>query len=352
MMAGLSGKVMSDPSAELTVRNAKYVKNCVELYLARKGIEELCGFERFVNLESLWINDNRLVRITGLEKNFRIKSLFAHNNAISSLSGSLRVFKFLDALHLQNNRLSNLDKCLGVLGTFAHLHTLDLRNNPLTQEDNYRLRVLFALPWLQVLDCHAVRADEVRKAKLMFGPRGEAASRELAQLLSKERPDQRPAEELAGDWSLSALLLFEELEAAAARRAAKQLHDAPGLEERRAADAKEQRAELLKPSFWPQLARSKSDGELVLSPASPANQLPDGHTQHRISSERYDRFSMLLVRREPGPGFTTERGALDGLGLLPAMLKFKVSQQAVHAMDERIARAKSSTTATTWEQHY
>lgn len=351
MMASLSGKVVSNPSAELTVRNAKYVKNCVELYLARKGIEELGGFERFVNLETLWINDNQLVRITGLEKNFRIKSLFAHNNAISTLSGSLRVFKFLDALHLQNNRLSNLNKCLGVLGAFAHLHTLDLRNNPLAQEDNYRLRVLFALPWLQVLDCHAVKEDEVRKAKLMFGPRSEVASHELAQLLSKERLDQRPAEELAGNWSLSALLLFEELEAAAARRAAKQLHDALALQERQAADAEDQRAGLLKPSFWPQLARSKSDGVLALPspPVCLANQEPDGPTQHRIASERYDRFSMLLVRREPGPGDSAARGLPD---LSPAMLKLQVSQQAVQAMHERLARAKASTTATTWEQLY
>ena len=52
--------------------------DCTELYLANQGIEQLAGFERLVNLEVLWINDNKLVAINNLDNNTRIKQLYAH----------------------------------------------------------------------------------------------------------------------------------------------------------------------------------------------------------------------------------------------------------------------------------
>lgn len=51
---------LSDPHAELPIKNHKYVKNCTELYLAQRGIDKIAHFEAFVNLEVLWINDNQV----------------------------------------------------------------------------------------------------------------------------------------------------------------------------------------------------------------------------------------------------------------------------------------------------
>lgn len=50
---------------------------CKELYLGGKGIEKLRGFEPFVNLECLWLNNNKLKKINNLDANFRIKALYA-----------------------------------------------------------------------------------------------------------------------------------------------------------------------------------------------------------------------------------------------------------------------------------
>ena len=52
---------VSDPYAELAVNNAKYVKACTEIYLANRGIEEIGGFDRFMNLEVLWMNGNKVL---------------------------------------------------------------------------------------------------------------------------------------------------------------------------------------------------------------------------------------------------------------------------------------------------
>lgn len=53
---------VADPHAELPIKNFKYVKNCTEMYLAKRGIERIGNFESFVNLEVLWINDNAVRR--------------------------------------------------------------------------------------------------------------------------------------------------------------------------------------------------------------------------------------------------------------------------------------------------
>jgi Leucine-rich repeat (LRR) protein len=52
--------------------------DCTELYLAKRGIEKLAGFERLVNLEVLWLNNNKLQAITALDANIRIKQLYVH----------------------------------------------------------------------------------------------------------------------------------------------------------------------------------------------------------------------------------------------------------------------------------
>ena len=62
------GPVTSNPRGELAVRNAKYVKNCTELYMADREIEIVANFDKFVNLEVLWLNNNHLQRIDGLRE--------------------------------------------------------------------------------------------------------------------------------------------------------------------------------------------------------------------------------------------------------------------------------------------
>ncbi len=71
--------VISEPHLELVGggQNAKYIKECIELHLGSKGIEKIRGFEVFVNLESLWLNDNKLKKLNNLDAQTRLKALYA-----------------------------------------------------------------------------------------------------------------------------------------------------------------------------------------------------------------------------------------------------------------------------------
>jgi len=169
---------ISDPYAELAVNNAKYVKACTELYLAKKGIEELGDFDRFVNLEVLWLNDNRLERIDDLESNVRVQQLYVQNNNLKTLKGSLLKFKFLNTFNASNNQLHGLHATLDILSRLRRITHLDLFGNPLAEEADYRLHVIKRIPALLVFDRHVVTDEEKEAAKLLGTSRHQAESKE------------------------------------------------------------------------------------------------------------------------------------------------------------------------------
>lgn len=75
-MAGLAESSRpgdAHPLEELAVRSAKAVRETTELYLARRGIDRLANFERFANLESLWVNGNALGGLEHLDCLTRLK---------------------------------------------------------------------------------------------------------------------------------------------------------------------------------------------------------------------------------------------------------------------------------------
>ena len=61
-------------------------------------------------------------------------------------------FKHLDTLALNDNELRGLDGVLTFLKQFTLLRNLDLFNNPLAEEPNYRYKVILALPWIKLFD--------------------------------------------------------------------------------------------------------------------------------------------------------------------------------------------------------
>ena len=153
--------VAANPFGELAVRNQKYASNCTELHLANRNIGWLQGFDRFVNLEVLWLNDNKLRKLNGLEKNFRLRALHAHNNQLSTLKdSSVSRLVFLDELMLFNNHLEDLHATLKTLSRLRHLKHLDMFGNPLSEEKDYRLHVIKQLPHLEVLDRHVITEQE------------------------------------------------------------------------------------------------------------------------------------------------------------------------------------------------
>jgi hypothetical protein len=155
----------SDPYDELPQRSEKYAGLTTDLHMGRKGISELWDFENFVNLHTLWLNDNHLYSLEGLERNVRLLHLHCHGNKIGRISETLRHLKFLSHLTLNQNLLTDIEEVIVELRHLRNITYLDLFENPITQEDNYRLRLVAELPWVQVLDKHEVTEEERKQAK-------------------------------------------------------------------------------------------------------------------------------------------------------------------------------------------
>jgi hypothetical protein len=168
--------VYARPYDELPLKTDKYAQSCATLHLGNKGITHLSGFEKFLNLNTLFLNNNCLTDIEGLEGNFRIKQLYLHNNRIRRLQpGCFAPFKFLNVLSLNGNCLDDLEGTIEEIKSLGHLKSVDLFDNPIAQEDNYRKRVICELsPSCEVLDRHNITPEErteahhfkVRMAKL------------------------------------------------------------------------------------------------------------------------------------------------------------------------------------------
>ena len=211
--------VVGNPRDALAVKNYKYVKESVEIFLADRGITELRGFEPFVNIEVLWLQGNRLVTLGDtLAQNSRLKEVYLANNRLKSLGAGLNA-KFLEVLDLSSNSLSNLSGLLKLLERNQYLISLDLSGNPVAEEDQYRLRVLSVLPTLKVFDRRAVRPDEreaarlhrereVADAKLAASPTRATAARRTATSTSKS---SAAASALAPEVSACVQLLEREL---------------------------------------------------------------------------------------------------------------------------------------------
>ncbi|KAF4132600.1 hypothetical protein GN958_ATG02690 [Phytophthora infestans] len=104
---------LSDPHAELPIKNHKYVKNCTELYMANKRINKIANFDAFVNLDVLWINDNQIQEHDGLNGCFRLKQIYAHNNCIRYVKRDKEVRDVFDWLKVVIERdITRMEKWL------------------------------------------------------------------------------------------------------------------------------------------------------------------------------------------------------------------------------------------------
>jgi hypothetical protein len=116
-----------------------------EVHLSDRGLNALEKFDQFPNLEEIWLNNNKLEDLEGIATNFRCKKVLCQNNQVTTIDG-LKKFKFLEVLLLGDNKLRDLDKFLVSLTKFAFLQQLDLFGNPLAEEPDYRMKIVYLMP--------------------------------------------------------------------------------------------------------------------------------------------------------------------------------------------------------------
>ncbi|XP_074007071.1 leucine-rich repeat-containing protein 72 [Numenius arquata] len=149
---------------QLKIGGFKRNMDVLALYLAGQGLTIIPSLSRFHRLRYLWINDNKIQDLTFLIKNCCLTELYLNNNELTDISGALKHLCALQILLLHNNQLKKLDKTVKELEGMMSLQTLNLFHNPLAQDRDYRLYVIYCLPSVQLLDRKLVTQKERESA--------------------------------------------------------------------------------------------------------------------------------------------------------------------------------------------
>ncbi|XP_038653401.1 leucine-rich repeat-containing protein 72 [Scyliorhinus canicula] len=156
-MAAAADEVIQN---QLKTYKIKTKNDLDELYLANKGLTEMPDLSRYKMLKYLWVNQNKIKNLDFLRLNIHLKELYLSSNLISEIAGALKNLTSLRILMLQNNWLHGVDKVVAEIKKSSWLHTLNLFNNPLTQDHDYRLYVIYHLPSVQLLDRQIITQKE------------------------------------------------------------------------------------------------------------------------------------------------------------------------------------------------
>ncbi|XP_052656939.1 leucine-rich repeat-containing protein 72 isoform X3 [Harpia harpyja] len=112
------------------------------LYLAGQGLRSVPSLSRFHRLRYLWINNNKIQDLTFLIKNYCLTELYLNNNELTDIS--------------------------------------DLFHNPLAQDPDYRLYVIYFLPSVQLLDRKSVTQRERESALHLYNRERSCAVQSIA----------------------------------------------------------------------------------------------------------------------------------------------------------------------------
>ncbi|XP_029902290.1 leucine-rich repeat and guanylate kinase domain-containing protein [Myripristis murdjan] len=127
------------------------------LSLAHNKISRISGLDS-LPLKNLCLRGNQLETTEGLENLKCLQVLDLSKNCITSLSG-LRNLHLLDSLNLESNLISEIKEA-------THIHDLlllrdfNLKGNPVQDQPDYRLSVIFLLQHLTSLDQENITAEE------------------------------------------------------------------------------------------------------------------------------------------------------------------------------------------------
>ncbi|XP_045928521.1 leucine-rich repeat and guanylate kinase domain-containing protein isoform X3 [Micropterus dolomieu] len=127
------------------------------LSLAHNKISRISGLDS-LPLTNLCLRGNQLERIEGLENLKSLQVLDLSLNRITSLSG-LQNLHLLGSINLEKNLVSEIQECKHIHDLFL-LRDFNLLGNPVQEQPDYRLAVVFLLQHLTVLDQDKVTAEE------------------------------------------------------------------------------------------------------------------------------------------------------------------------------------------------
>ncbi|KAF6771460.1 hypothetical protein AHF37_09919 [Paragonimus kellicotti] len=150
------------------IENIDVCENLEEVYLYDNAIKTIENLEKLEKLRILFLNDNQIEVMQGLSSLKNLEHLDLSNNDISSISIQLKCNSKLSTLRLSGNKLDNLQNIL-LLTFLPNLTSLminepGVRKNPVCENPNLPLVLLFFLPKLIELDNVTVSSPELRNS--------------------------------------------------------------------------------------------------------------------------------------------------------------------------------------------
>ncbi|KAF1623252.1 Leucine-rich repeat and guanylate kinase domain-containing protein, partial [Eudyptes chrysolophus] len=164
-------------------------QSLTKLLLDFNNIEEIRGLEKCHSLTHLSLSHNRLIAISGLE-NLPIRILNLSSNQIEKISGldSLKTLQkldlssnkitslegleehdLLDMINLEDNQIAELRE-LECIEDLPLLRVLNLLKNPVQEQTDYWLLVIFTLLQLTELDLKKISVEEKVAAVNKYDP--------------------------------------------------------------------------------------------------------------------------------------------------------------------------------------
>lgn len=144
----------------LKVDNLWEFASLTKLQLDNNIIEKIEGLDVLVNLIWLDLSFNNIEVIEGLSKLVKLEDLTLYNNRITKIE-NLDKCKELHVFSIGNNDIKDIKDIL-YLRKFLKLKTLNINNNPVCQEENFKQYVAAFLPNIDFLDYRLL--DEQTKA--------------------------------------------------------------------------------------------------------------------------------------------------------------------------------------------
>ncbi|XP_048584218.1 leucine-rich repeat-containing protein 72 isoform X2 [Nematostella vectensis] len=126
--------------------------------------------KRFRNLQRIWLNGNKFRRLGCFQSNFYLTEVYLQDNMLIEVNGLLRHLTCLEVLMLNGNQLTKLTDVVHELRAMQRLHDLNLFNNPLAQDYDYRSYVIHRIKSLKILDRREVLQAERIKAQKKYEP--------------------------------------------------------------------------------------------------------------------------------------------------------------------------------------
>ncbi|OCT89263.1 leucine-rich repeat and guanylate kinase domain-containing protein [Xenopus laevis] len=137
------------------------------LNLAHNRIHNISVFGK-LPLKELYLNSNYIKNISGLENLKSLQTLNLSCNQISSLEG-LEGLNYLLCLNLEDNEICQISE-ITFIEELPLLHVLNLLKNPVQEQPEYWLSVLFMLQKLTVLDLKKIQIEEKVAAVNKYDP--------------------------------------------------------------------------------------------------------------------------------------------------------------------------------------